>query len=111
MLMIRMLKENRHIDDTSIAVLVEKPMSDNEIPSKMNAMVIGLRLSYFDMSQPESGRPSKELMGIHNNIVPSSASLNPKSVLMVGMREAHVEKQTPERKKKRLRKNRHKKKK
>jgi hypothetical protein len=39
-------------------------------------------------------------------MVPNSASLYPKNVLIVGIREAHEEKQKPERKKKILRKRR-----
>jgi hypothetical protein len=70
----------------------------------MKAAVIGLRLSYFEISQPESGSPKSELIGMHSNIVPSSASLKPKSVFIVGILDAHVEKQTPERKKNTLRK-------
>lgn len=104
--MMRMLKEKRQIDSTSMTVFVEKPINESDIPSNMNATVIGLRLSYFEMSHPDKGRPRRELIGIHNNIVPSSASLYPKSVFMVGILDAHVEKQTPERKKNTLRKNR-----
>ena len=75
MLMIRILNEKRQIDNASIIVLVEKPISVSEIPSKMNATVIGLRLSYFEMSHPERGRPRRELIGIHRSKVPRSASL------------------------------------
>jgi len=104
--MMRMLKEKRQIDSTSMTVFVEKPINESDMPSNMNATVIGLRLSYFEMSHPDKGSPRRELIGIHNNIVPSSASLYPKSVFMVGILDAHVEKQTPERKKNTLRKNR-----
>ena len=74
-LMIRMLKEKRQTEGTSMNVLVEKPIRDKDIPSRMKATVIGLRLSYFEISQPESGSPKRELMGMHSRIVPSSASL------------------------------------
>ncbi|HMG89274.1 MAG TPA: hypothetical protein VK589_04420, partial [Chryseolinea sp.] len=69
------LNEKRQIDGTSVNVLVEKPIRDKDIPSKMKATVIGFRLSYFEISHPESGRPKRELMGINKSIVPSSASL------------------------------------
>jgi hypothetical protein len=70
----------------------------------MNPTTSGLRLSNRDTSHPEIGNPIKELIGIKRRIVPNSASLNPKKLLMVGMREAHEEKQNPERKKYTLRK-------
>src|SRR5258706_8533101 len=50
------------------------------------------------------GKPISELRGMKMRMVPNSASLKPKNVFMVGMREAQVEKQKPERKKKRFRK-------
>ena len=75
MLMIRILNEKRQIEGTRVNVLIANPIMDNDIPSKMKATVIGFRLSYFEISHPERGRPKRELMGIHNSIVPSSASL------------------------------------
>jgi hypothetical protein len=75
MLMIRILNENRQIDGTSMNVLVEKPMSERDMPSKTKAAVMGFRLSYFEINHPDNGSPKSELIGIHSNIVPSSASL------------------------------------
>jgi hypothetical protein len=43
---------------------------------------------------------------MNRRIVPNSASLYPNVVLMVGIRDAQLEKQNPERKKRILRKNR-----
>lgn len=59
----------------------------------------GTLLSNFVMSQPEKGRPIRELIGMASRIVPNSASLKSKAVLMVGIRDAQLEKQNPERKK------------
>ena len=73
--MIRMLNENRQTEGASTNVLVENPINDNDIPSIMKATVMGLRLSYFEISHPESGNPKRELIGIHSKSVPSSASL------------------------------------
>ena len=84
-------------------VVVAKPIKESEMASIIKAAVIGTRLSYRDTSQPDIGKPTNELMGIKSRMVPSSASLYPKVVLMVGIREAQVEKQTPDRKKNTLR--------
>lgn len=105
-LMIRILKENKQIDATSVTVVVAKPINERDTASKMNAAVNGTRLSYRDTSQPDIGKPINELIGMKRRMVPNSASLYPKVVLIVGIREAQVEKQTPERKKNTLRKNR-----
>jgi hypothetical protein len=45
-------------------------------------------------------------MGMNKRIVPSSASLYPKNVFIVGILDAHEEKQNPETKKNTLRKKR-----
>jgi hypothetical protein len=70
--------------------------------SRINAAVIGTRLSYRDTSQPEMGNPINELIGMASRIVPNCASLYPNAALIVGIREVQVEKHTPERKKNRL---------
>jgi hypothetical protein len=60
----------------------------------------------LETNHPEIGSPIKEPTGIANRILPNSASLNPKAVLIVGILEAQVAKLNPEMKKKRLKKNR-----
>lgn len=94
------------METTSIKVFVENPIMERDIVSMINAMVMGTRLSNFATSHPEIGKPMSELIGIARSMVPNSASLNPKVVLMVGIRDAQLEKQTPERKKYTLKKNR-----
>ena len=79
--------------------LSETPITINAIEKKRNATCRGILLSKRDTNHPEMGRPINELTGIASSKLPSSASFRLKIVLMVGMREAHVEKQNPERKK------------
>ena len=62
----------------------------------MKAINNGFLLSNLATSQPDKGNPIKELMGIVNNILPSSASFMSKYVLMVGIRAAQLEKTNPE---------------
>ena len=104
-LMIRVLNASTETETTSVNDVVAKPMKNSEAAIIIKPAVIGILLSYRDTSQPEMGSPIKELMGINNRTVPSCASLYAKKVLMVGIRDAHVEKQTPARKKNRLKKN------
>ena len=70
----------------------------------INANDMGTRLSYRATNHPDMGRPISELIGMNKRIVPSSASLNPKKLFIVGILEAQLEKQIPERKKNTLRK-------
>lgn len=98
-LSMRMLKENRHTAITSVVVVVAKPMSDRQPACRIKPTDRGTLLSYLVSSQPEKGRPMRELIGIVSRIVPNSASLKPKAVLMVGIRDAQLEKLNPERKK------------
>ena len=65
----------------------------------MNEPINGTLLSNLETNHPEIGKPINELIGIVKRIVPSSASLRLKKALMVGMREAHVAKQIPDKKK------------
>ena len=99
MLRIRMQKENTQIAPTKRNILLEKPIERSATEKITNEIRSGKRLSKRDTSQPEIGRPIKELMGIANSKFPSSASFKSNCVLIVGIREAHVEKQIPERKK------------
>src|SRR5687767_3635907 len=84
----RKAKENAQIDTISKNVVLAKPMQVSAIASSTNEKVKGIRLSYRDTSHPDTGRPTNELMGINKRRVPSSASLYPKFVLIVGIREA-----------------------
>jgi hypothetical protein len=59
----------------------------------------GSLLSNLDTNHPEMGRPTNELIGIASKRLPNSASLKLKTVLMVGILEAQVAKQKPDRKK------------
>ena len=102
----RMVKEKTQSDAISTKSVVAKPIDINENASATNANDIGTRLSKRATSHPETGSPISELMGIKSNMVPSSASLYPKKVLMVGMRDAQDEKHTPDMKKKTLKNNR-----
>ena len=65
----------------------------------MMATVMGWRVSNLETSQPDKGKPIMELIGMNNSTVPNSASLKLKFAFMVGMREVHVEKHTPDKKK------------
>ena len=106
MFIMRMLNAKRQIAAIRAKVVVANPIKVSEIASEIKPNVIGMRLSNLATNQPEIGNPTNELMGMQSKSVPNSASLNPNVVLMVGIREAHVEKQMPERKKKTLKKNR-----
>ena len=103
-LIILKLKASKQMEVTSINVEVAKPIRERDTQSSTNATVMGTRLSNLATSQPEIGNPISELMGMARSIVPNSASLNPKVVLMVGIRDAQLEKQIPERKKNTLKK-------
>ncbi len=73
--MIRVLKEKMETAAISMKVEGAKPINESDMAIAINPMVIGIRLSYFETSHPESGRPAIELIGINSRIVPSSASL------------------------------------
>ena len=72
----------------------------------MNEKNNGTLLSNLETSHPEMGKPIKELTGIAMSMVPSWASLSSKNDFMLGILDAHDEKQNPERKKKMLRESR-----
>src|SRR5690606_14079381 len=99
MLKIRMLKAKRHIDATRVTVFGAKPINASAKHITMKPTVTGCRLSKRDTNHPETGSPMSELMGIKSSMVPSSASLNSKLVLMEGIREAQLEKTNPLKKK------------
>jgi len=103
-LKIRILKANKQIDTIKADMEVEKPIHASETALAAKARAKGIRLSYLETSHPEKGKPIKEVSGIANKIVPSSASFKSKNVLIVGILEAQVAKLNPEIKKKILRK-------
>jgi hypothetical protein len=103
--MILKLNEKRQMEETSVNVLFEIPIQKRAIEARTKENSKGIRLSYRDTRKPETGSPIIELMGMLNKIVPNSASLYPKAVFIVGILDAQVEKQKPERKKNALKKN------
>lgn len=106
MLSIRSAKAKKQIENTSIGTEGLIPISNVDMPSMTKAAASGILLSYRDTSQPEIGNPIIEVIGMKSRIVPSSASLKPKFVLMVGIRDAQLANANPERKKNTLRKRR-----
>jgi hypothetical protein len=100
----RMLNANTQIEEIKTKSVVANPIDKSDNASTINATDIGFLLSYLATNQPETGSPISELMGINKSKVPNCASLYPKKVLIVGILEAQVEKQIPERKKKMLKK-------
>lgn len=94
------LNAKKQIEKIRAAFDVEIPIRARDVARHKNAIAMGQRLSYLETSHPETGSPNNELMGIKSRIVPSSASLYPKVVLMVGIRDAHEAKQNPDKKKK-----------
>lgn len=103
MLMILVLNANTDIEATRTNSDVAVPIMKSELAIRTNPAVIGCLLSKRETSHPDTGNPRSELIGINNRMVPSWASLNPKYVLIVGMRDAQDEKHIPARKKNRLR--------
>tara|TARA_R110002051_G_scaffold13340_2_gene44693 strand:- start:1252 stop:1557 length:306 start_codon:yes stop_codon:yes gene_type:complete len=99
MFRIRMLKENRHMAATNINGVCAHPMAVSPKLKKKKDTTNGIRLSNLETNHPDIGKPIKELMGMANKRLPNSASLKLKFVFMVGIRDAQVAKQKPERKK------------
>src|SRR4051812_405200 len=106
MLKILVVKAKSIMASTRLNVFCAKPISASDRPFKPYPTVRGTRLLYLETSQPEIGSPIREPTGMASKIVPSSASLNPKNSLIVGILEAQVAKLKPEIKKNRLRKKR-----
>jgi hypothetical protein len=97
-----MLNENRNRAIISVKAVVAKPIRERHMEFNRKAEANGNRVSNLDTSQPDKGRPTIELTGIVSRIVPNSASFRSKADLMVGIRDAQLEKLNPERKKKTL---------
>ena len=104
MFRMRKLNDKSDMDAISNGVLDAIPIPKIPTDRSKNPPVSGMRLSYRETSQPENGKPISELTGINNRMVPNSASLYPKFVLMVGILEAQDAKQKPDKKKNKLRK-------
>jgi hypothetical protein len=102
MLKMRVPKEKRDIETTSRKVLTEIPIPTSEMATSINPADSGILLSNLETSQPEIGRLIMEAIGMKIRIVPSSASLKPNDVLIVGILDAQEAKQKPESKKKTL---------
>ena len=75
MLSMRRAKAKKQMENISMGVLTLKPINSTATPSRQKAVANGIRLSYFDTNQPESGKPAMELMGMKSKMVPSSASV------------------------------------
>ena len=91
---------------TKVEVVLANPIKERQVAFTRKPTVKGILLSSLVTSQPEKGSPINELMGIVRRMEPNSASLSPKAALMVGIREAQLEKLIPDRKKNTLRENR-----
>jgi hypothetical protein len=99
----RILKAKKQTATTKKNVDVANPIKHKATASDTNPVMIGPRVLNLATSQLEIGSPIMELMGMNNKMVPNSASLKLKLVLIVGILDAHVEKQNPDRKKNTLR--------
>jgi len=98
------VKEKSSTAVTRVTTLWENPISANAKVFSAKPMIRGTLLLYLDTNQPDIGNPSKEPIGMASKMEPSSASLKSNAILIVGMRDAQVEKLKPERKKNKLRK-------
>ncbi|MFT6930317.1 MAG: hypothetical protein ACJAQ7_001805 [Sediminicola sp.] len=94
-----MLKENKQIAATNIKGVFAIPIAVSPKQKQKKEAIKGILLSNRDTNHPEIGNPTKELIGMAIKRLPSSASLKLKAILIVGIREAQVAKQNPERKK------------
>ena len=99
MLKIRIENAQQNIPIINNKRLSAIPIILRETASKTNETINGYLLSKRETNQPETGSPIKELTGITISRFPNSASFKSKAILIVGIREAQVEKQKPERKK------------
>jgi hypothetical protein len=100
--MTRIENAKRNTDKTNSSNRVERPIPIRPIRKKMNPTFKGCRLSNFDTNQPENGNPSNELIGRIKRKLPRVASSIAKVAFKVGILDAHVEKQNPDKKKKML---------
>jgi len=87
--------ENRKIPAVKIQRFVANPISASESEKNINEINKGIRLSNLEISQPEIGRPIRELTGMVSNKLPNCASLSSYKILMEGILEAQVAKPKP----------------
>lgn len=97
---IRRLKENRNRAITSINGVAASPIRKRQAEFNRKAKASGTLVSNLETSHPDRGNPIRELTGIVRRMVPSSASFRCRAALIVGIRDAQLEKLNPERKKK-----------
>lgn len=71
MLTILMQKEKIKTDATNMKIELEKPIAMRDKLKNKNATIIGILLSNFETSHPESGRPTSELMGSTSSRFPN----------------------------------------
>jgi hypothetical protein len=83
-------------------MLWDRPIKKRAIEWNINPADNGQRVSNLSANQPETGKPNNWLKGITRSKVPSSASLMSRLSLMVGIRDAQVEKHKPVKKNKML---------
>jgi hypothetical protein len=99
MLNMRMKKANSEIEKIKNKMLSEMPIINKKTAWAKKANSIGNLLSNRETSHPEIGSPINELIGIVKSNDPNSASLMFKTAFRVGIRDVHVEKQRPDKKK------------
>lgn len=99
MFKIRIENENKQTDKTNKNGVEANPIHTKAIEKNTYEAINGTRLSNLETNHPEIGNPNNELIGIASNMVPNSASFKLKFTLIVGIRDAHVAKQIPDRKK------------
>jgi hypothetical protein len=94
-----MEKAKQKIPAISKTRLSANPIRLNEAARSIKETIRGCLLSKRETNHPETGSPIKELIGITISKFPNSASFRSKAILMLGIREAQVEKQNPDKKK------------
>ena len=98
-LKIRMEKAKQKIPTISKIRLSAIPIRHSDAARSIKETIRGCLLSKRETNHPETGSPIKELIGITISKFPNSASFRSKAILMLGIREAQVEKQNPDKKK------------
>ena len=96
---IRIEKAKVKIPIISKIRLSASPIILSDAAKRIKETIRGCLLSKRETNHPETGSPTRELIGITISKLPNSASLRSKAILMLGIREAQVEKQNPDKKK------------
>lgn len=92
-------KANKNRETINPASEKPQPSENREIRKSTLPNCSGILLLYFATIQPERGIPIMALAGMIINKFPNSPSVRVKIDLMVGILEANVEKQIPDKKK------------